>query len=93
MGVCWMLLLAFLGACSVTPEPMSENAREIRAASDLKVIHAKRFEPVQAISLYDAMARAVAFNLQHSVRQIERDIAEMELKQANEEETDQWRGR
>ncbi len=85
MGVCWMLLLAFLGACSVTPEPMSENAREIRAASDLKVIHAKRFEPVQAISLYDAMARAVAFNLQHSVRQIERDIAEMELKQANEE--------
>jgi outer membrane protein TolC len=85
MGVCGMLLAALLGACSVTPEPMSEGEREVRAAADLKVIHAKRYEPVRAISLYEAMARAVAFNLQHSVRQIERDIAEMELRQVNEE--------
>ena len=32
-----------------------------------------------------AMARAVAFNLQHNVRQIERDIALLALEQANQQ--------
>jgi len=83
--ICCLLLLGYLTACSVAPEPLSVSERESRAAVDLEIIHSKRYVPVESISLYDAMARAVAFNLQHSVRQIERDIAELELEQANQE--------
>ena len=76
-------LVGLLAACAVTPEPMTEEQRQTRVAADLKFVDGKRFAPTQPISLYKAMARAVAFNLQHSVRQIERDIAKLELEQAN----------
>ena len=62
---------------------MSDDQRKTRVAADLEFIDSKRFAPVRPISLYDAMARAVAFNLQHSVQQIERDIAKLELAQGN----------
>lgn len=78
-----MLLTGLLAACAVTPEPMTDNQRKSRVATDLEFINSKRFAPTQPITLYDAMARAVAFNLQHSVRQIERDIAKLELEQGN----------
>ena len=81
-GVC-ILFAGLLAACAVTPEPISDNQRKTRADQDLEYIAAKRFAPSQPISLYEAMARAVAFNLQHGVRQIERDIAELELEQQN----------
>ncbi len=82
-GLFGLLLAGLLAACAVTPEPMTEEQRQTRVAADLKFVDGKRFAPTQPISLYKAMARAVAFNLQHSVRQIERDIAKLELEQAN----------
>ncbi len=72
-----------LSACSVTPEPLAEDQRQARVASDLEAIRAQQYTPAQPVSLYEAMARAVAFNLQHNVRQIERDIARLELEQSN----------
>lgn len=80
-----VLVAVLLASCTVTPEPITDNQRELRAAADLKIIHVSQFTPDKPITLYDAMARAVAFNLQHNVRQIERDIARLELEQANQE--------
>ncbi len=82
-GLCSLFLAGLLAACTVTPEPLTHDERKTRVAADLEFITAKRFVPAQPISLYDAMARAVAFNLQHSVRQIEQDIAKLELEQSN----------
>jgi outer membrane protein TolC len=78
-----LFLAGLLAACTVTPEPLTHDQRQTRVVADLEFITAKRFVPAQPISLYDAMARAVAFNLQHSVRQIEQDIAKLELDQSN----------
>ena len=82
-GLCGLLFSGLLAACAVTPEAITDDQRKVRVASDLEFVSAKRFAPTRPISLYDAMARAVAFNLQHSVRQVERDIAELELEQGN----------
>ncbi|MBT7759516.1 MAG: TolC family protein [Rhodospirillaceae bacterium] len=79
------LAAGFLSACAVTPEPIVEAERANRVVADLDIIRNGQFKPTQPISLYHAMARAVAFNLQHNVRQIERDIAQLELDQANKE--------
>lgn len=82
-GIFGCLLFGLLTGCAVAPEPITDNHRKTRVVTDLEFIDAKRFAPSQPITLYDAMARAVAFNLQHSVQQIEQDIAKLELEQAN----------
>lgn len=70
-------------ACTVEPEPMTDAMREERVRGDLSIIQATRFVPEKPITLYEAMARAVSFNLEHRVREIEAQIAEAELEQSN----------
>ena len=72
-----------LAACTVEPEPLSEASRSERIEGDLKVIRETRFVPDKPITLYEAMARAVTFNLEHRIREIETEIAAAELEQAN----------
>lgn len=76
-------LLWLLTACTVEPEPLAEAALAKQTNDDLTMIRATRFVPDKPITLYEAMARAVTFNLEHRVREIEGEIAEAELEQAN----------
>jgi outer membrane protein TolC len=75
--------MAFTASCAVSPEPISEQDHLARSRADLDVIHAVEFVPEGPITLHEAMARAVAFNLKSRVAQIERGIAEAELEHSN----------
>ena len=75
-----LAILGIVAGCSVTPDPLSSDDRSSRTAADLKLIGQMKFVPVQPITLNDAIARAVAFNLQRRVKQIEREIADAELQ-------------
>ena len=76
----------FAGAgCEVTPEPIADTQHVQRAQADLASIRSTEFIPTKPITLHEAMARAVALNLQRRVTYIERRIAEAELEQSNYE--------
>lgn len=78
------VLLAGAG-CEVTPEPIANTQHVHRARADLSAIRSQEFVPTKPITLHEAMARAVAFNLKRRVSYIERRIAEAELEQSNYE--------
>ena len=75
-----LAILGIVAGCSVTPDPLSSDDRSSRTAADLKLIGQMKFVHVQPITLNEAIARAVAFNLQRRVKQIEREIADAELQ-------------
>ncbi len=76
-------LMLFAGSCTVLPEATDETARAARLEADLAAVEAARFTPDRPITLYEAMARAVAFNLQSRVKALEADLADVELRQSN----------
>ncbi|MFT5486219.1 MAG: multidrug efflux system outer membrane protein [Alphaproteobacteria bacterium] len=59
---------------------MSTADRSARSAADLQRINQMEYVPVQPITLNQAIARAVAFNLQRRVKEIEREIEDAELQ-------------
>lgn len=73
----------FLTACTIEPEPIDDETRAERVRDDLAVIRATRFIPDKPITLYEAMARAVSFNLESRIREVEAEIADAELEHAN----------
>lgn len=73
-------ILGLVAGCSVTPEPMTAEERSARSAADLKRINQMEYVPTQPITLNQAIARAVAFNLQRRVKEIEREIEDAELQ-------------
>lgn len=74
-----VLLGLFLSACTVTPEPIGEDAHEQRAADLLERMTAGQ-EPVTApIDLYDAMARAIKYNLDYRVELMTRALRMKDL--------------
>ena len=75
-----LAILGIVAGCSVTPDPMSSEDRSARSAADLKLIGEMEFVPVKPITLNEAIARSVAFNLQRRVKQIEREIEDAELQ-------------
>lgn len=75
-----LTILGLVAGCSVTPEPMTAEERSARSAADLKRINQMEYVPTQPITLNQAIARAVAFNLQRRVKEIEREIEDAELQ-------------
>lgn len=71
--------------CEVTPEPIANSQHVDRARGDFELIRSREFVPTKPITLNEALARAVAFNLKRRVTYIERRIAEAELEQSNYE--------
>lgn len=75
MAVVWFLLACLLGGCIVTPKPLSKQAHSLRAMEDRKLFQADG-EPVkQQITLAQAMARAVKYNLDHNLKIMEEALA------------------
>ena len=75
-----LAILGIVSGCSIMPKPLTSEDRNARTAGDLKLIAQLEFVPVEPITLNQAIARAVAFNLQRRVKQIEREIEDAELQ-------------
>lgn len=64
------MLLGLLQGCSVKPEPLSESVLRARAEMDLADVAANQEAPANAIGLYEAMARAIKYNLDLKVEEM-----------------------
>ncbi len=72
-----------LAACTVTPEPVTRAELEVQRDQDRAALFADQ-EPVSApISLYDAMARAIRYNLDERQRLMEEALALRQLDVAS----------
>ena len=77
-----ILAMTLLGGCSVTPDPYTSSDFEQMAAADLAAITADQEPLTKPIDLYEAMARALKYNLNYraeaartSLRMAELDLA------------------
>tara|TARA_R110000787_G_scaffold22903_3_gene66144 strand:- start:637 stop:2643 length:2007 start_codon:yes stop_codon:yes gene_type:complete len=75
-----LVLCFFVAGCAMEPVPLTPEARTQRSAADLRLIKTMEFVPDGPITLHQAMARAVTFNLQRRVKEIEREIEDAELR-------------
>ncbi|MEA2084918.1 MAG: hypothetical protein U9O82_11935 [Thermodesulfobacteriota bacterium] len=79
----FLLLISFLlFGCAVTPQPYTRNDFVIQARQGRASLYYDQ-EPVTGkVILYEAMARAVKYNLEHRVKQIEKAVAGGNLEMA-----------
>jgi outer membrane protein TolC len=70
---------AFLAGCSVTPKPLTPTAIATKAEENVVAVTANQ-EPVAGpINLYEAMARALKYNLDYKVEMMEEALKGREL--------------
>ena len=69
-----------IGGCAVTPEPVTQESLVQQRDDDMNRIFANQ-EPVEGpISLYEAMARALKYNLDNRVKLMEEALSVGELE-------------
>jgi len=73
LGVCGLLLA--VGACSVTPEPITMAERKATAEKDLSAIYIQQPALTEALSLHAAQARGLVYNMDHRIRRLEEAVA------------------
>ncbi len=75
-----IILALFLSSCAVTSEPISKQEIELRAADDIQSIRTGQ-EPISEapITLNEAMARAIKYNLDHRLKMMEIALAQKQL--------------
>jgi len=78
-------LLYILPGCAIAPQPFTsqEIKDQVLAKRDKLFIHQESVS--KKITLYEAMARAVTYNLDHQVKRIEQALAQGNLDQARYE--------
>ena len=75
------LSLLMIGGCAVTPQPFSKAELDTFAADRARRAIAADQQPVtQAIDLYEAMARALKYNLDHKLEMAEAALRYAELR-------------
>ncbi|PPK70046.1 outer membrane protein TolC [Methylobacter tundripaludum] len=68
--------IVMLAGCAIMPEPITRSEQQTSLDADKQVIFAKQ-EPILApISVYEAMARALKYNLNHRVKMMEHAVAD-----------------
>lgn len=68
--------VVMLAGCAIMPEPITQVEQKASLDADKQVIFAKQ-EPIAApLSVYDAMARALKYNLNHRVKMMEHAVAD-----------------
>lgn len=78
-GAASLLVLCLLSGCLVTPKPLSHEDVKARADQDRKNL-TKEQEPItEPIDLYEAMARALKYNLEARVEVMHKLLAETQL--------------
>lgn len=77
------LLALTISGCAVTSQPMERSASEARAQSDLQSMFADQ-EPLSApLTLHEAMARAVKYNLEARLKVMEEALAQRQVDLAS----------
>jgi outer membrane protein TolC len=72
-------MTALLAGCAVTPEPLTPSEIQTTAEKNFQTVDAEQ-EPVGApIDLYEAMARALKYNLDYKVEMMEEALKDREL--------------
>jgi len=74
-----IVLGAMLSACSVLPEPIDAETRNVRARNDVETLF-KDVEPVSGeVTLHEAFARALKYNYDYRLRSMEQSMASSQL--------------
>lgn len=69
------MCLAIVAGCTIVQDPISTEEREVHAASDRESMFVGQ-EPIEGpLTLYDAMARAIKYNLDHRMKALEEAVA------------------
>lgn len=71
-----------LSGCVVTPEPLSESELALTADTNMARMVEDQEPVTRSISLYEAMARALKFNLDHRAEMMARMLADAKLEAA-----------
>jgi outer membrane protein TolC len=80
--ICTTALALLLQGCAVTPKPLTDQELSIAATEKLANIDVDQ-EPVAApVGLYEAMARALKYNLDHKVELMQMSLARAKLVNA-----------
>lgn len=80
--LCIVCTIIIVG-CSVTPKPIETHQIRARSQADLAEVSAAQ-EPLEGpISIYDAMARAIKYNLDYRVQLMDEAIARGQLQAAH----------
>lgn len=74
-GACSVLLAALLAGCSTLPTPFSADEQKEIAASDRKAATADVEPLADRLTLADAIARGIKYNLDHRSRMMEEALA------------------
>ncbi len=79
------LVAASLAGCAVRPQPFSSEERQSAVRDDRQAMFAQQ-EPLQGpITLEEAMARAIKYNLDHRLKLMEEGVARRQLDLSNTE--------
>ena len=68
--------LVLLAGCAIMPEPITQVEQKTSLDADKQVIFAKQEPIVAPISVYEAMARSLKYNLNHRVKMMEHAVAD-----------------
>jgi hypothetical protein len=86
MSVSVAALCAFgLSACIVSPKPFSAQDTQIRIGADLAAMFANQEPLTKPLTVHDAMARAVAYNLEARLRVMEHALSQRQIDSASME--------
>lgn len=72
-------ILLVLGGCALTPEPLTPEEKWAAIEQDKRMIFGDNAPVTGAISLEEAMARAVKFNLDHRSEMLSQAVAQKQL--------------
>jgi outer membrane protein TolC len=83
VGVSLVAIAAVLSGCALAPEPLSFGQLQVITEKNLAGVTADQEAPHGAISLHEAMARAVKYNLDHRVEMMQAQLRQTELRLAH----------
>ncbi|GAO93038.1 hypothetical protein PSA5_09995 [Pseudomonas syringae pv. actinidiae] len=77
------LLALVVSGCAVTSQPIDRSVSEQRAKSDLQLMYRDQEQLNGALTLHQAMARAVKYNLEARLKIMEEALAKRQLDLAS----------
>ena len=73
------IFCVILAGCSVTPQVITKKEKEEFIKNDIKTLFANQEKVTKSITLYEAMARAIKYNLDHRLSLMEKMVSKQEL--------------
>lgn len=81
--IAYILISFCLGSCAVVPEPSTSAERQARVQQDLQTLYSRQSTLKSPLTVYEAMARALKYNLDIRLKHFEQVLARRETSIAN----------